>query len=653
MRIAYACYASAFVPDGVNNKIRAQLAWWRRAGHEAELFCLSPEPSTIGAEPVLAGHVFTFSGLRSRIGATLGIAQAVRRFAPDVIYLRQDIFVPPVWADFGSVPLVVEINTDDRGEPLSGRVLGRLYHELTRGLTLRAAAGIVCVTHELARSPRLTRYGTPTIVIGNGTESGEIEPLPPARPARPAAAMLIGYQGPWTGVDKAIALARALPEMDLHLIGADVSAGRQTLPSNVILQGSLSRSAYREVLADVDFGIGPLALHRIGMAEASPLKVREYLLHGLPVLTAHCDTDFLDEDPWFLLRLSNTEDNVERNLPAIRAWIDSVHGRRVPRAAVIDRVANEGKESVRVDFLDGLVHAPPGATRRRGRRRPASVETPPLKPRAYYRAVDGYQRARTAWSGLNHAPAQQQGVRILGYHRVADDGDVMAVSPDDFRRQMEAVLASGARVVRLDAALELLKNPLDRLYVCVTFDDGYRDTLDHAAPILGDLGIPATVFLPTAFVDGRMTYHWYRGVPPPALDWDGVAELVADGTIDVQSHSRTHPRLPVLDESRAFDELVRSREDIERRVGKPVSIFCYPAGLYGTRETRLVLKAGYRSAVTCRPGINQIGADPTQLRRILVAWSDDLKRFEAKLAGRLDRPSRLTEAMQRRRGAVR
>jgi peptidoglycan/xylan/chitin deacetylase (PgdA/CDA1 family) len=650
VRIAYACYASAFVPDGVNKKIRAQLAWWRRAGHEAELFCLSPEPSAIEAEPVLAGHLFAFSGLRSRIGATVALARAVRRFAPDVVYLRQDIFVPPVWAGFGSVPLAVEINTDDRGEPLSGRILGRLYHELTRGLTLRAASGIVCVTHELARLPRLTRYGKPIIVIANGAESAEIEPLPPARSARPAAAMLIGYQGPWTGVDKAIALARALPELDLHLIGGDVSPGRQILPPNVLLHGSLSRGAYREVLAGADFGVGPLALHRIGMAEASPLKLREYLLHGLPVLTAHCDTDFLGENPWFLLRLSNTENNVEPNLPAIRAWIDSVRGRRVPRAAVIDRLAIEGKESARVDFLERLIDVPRGAMRRRGRRRPATVETPLLKPRAYYRAVEGYQRGRTHWSGRNQAAAPQQGVRILGYHRVSDDGDVLAVRRDDFRRQMEAVLACGARVVRLDAALELLKNPLDCLCVCVTFDDGYRDTLDHASPILSELGIPATVFLPTAIVDGRMTYYWYRGVAPPALDWDGVAKLVADGSIDVQSHSRTHPRLPALDESRAFDELAGSKEDIER-LGKPVSVFCYPAGLYGTREARLVLKAGYRGAVTCRPGINQMGTDPTQLRRMLVAWSDDLRRFEAKLAGRLDRPSRLTEAMQRRRGA--
>lgn len=653
MRIAYACYVSAFKDDGVNKKIRAQIDYWRRAGHETELFCLSPEPGTGVAEPALDGHVFTFSGLRWRIAATVALARAVRRFAPDVVYARFDIFVPPVWAAMGSVPMAFEINTDDRGEPLSERVFGRLYHELTRGLTLRAAAGIVCVTHELARSRRFACYGKPIIVIANGAESGEIEPLPPARSTRPTGAMLIGYKGPWTGVDKALALARALPEMDLHFVGADVVAETQSLPPNVILHGSLSRGAYRDVLAGADFGIGPLALHRIGMAEASPLKVREYLLHGLPVLTAHHDTDFLNENPWFLLRLPNSDDNVEHDLPAIRAWIGAVQGRRVPRAEVIGRLALEGKELARLEFLRRLVDAPHISTRARSWKRSGAVETPPLKPRAYYRAVNLYERARTAASGWTAPAAEQQGVRVLGYHRVADDGDVLAVRRDDFRRQMEAVLASGARIVRLDAAVELLKRPIDCLYVCVTFDDGYRDTLEDAAPILSELEIPATVFLATAIVDGQMNYNWYRGPAPPALDWDGVAQLVANGSIDVQSHSRTHPRLPALDERDAFDELATSKQEIERRVGHPVSIFCYPAGLYGARETRLVLETGYRNAVTCRPGLNQAGTDPTQLLRTLVSWSDDVGRFEAKLAGRLDRPSRLTEAAQRHRGAAR
>ncbi len=652
MRIAYACYVSAFAADGVNQKISTQLAHWRSAGHQAELFCLSPRPSRAGRQPQLSGHLFTYAGQRQRVRSTVALARSVRRFAPDLIYLRHDIFVPPVWAAMGAIPVAIEINTDDAGEALSGQALGELYHKLTRGLILRAAAGFVCVTHELARSPRLIRFNKPTVVIANGAGSTDTEPLPPADAARAAGAMLIGYPASWTGVDKAVALARALPEIDLHLVGE--VAPEPNLPANVILHGQLSRDAYRQVLSEVDFGLGPLALHRKGMAEASPLKVREYLMHGLPVLAAYNDTDFLDEDRWFLLRLPNREGNIEASLSEISAWIDAVRGRRILPAELNDRLAIETKESARLRFLEGLVGSR-GARKRHDRDRlhaPAGLRTPPLKPRPYYQAVDVIQRVRAQRAMRERPSSRQLGVRILAYHRVADDGDVLAVRRDAFRRQMEAVAACGAEAVRLDAVPALLRTPIDRLYVCVTFDDGYQDALDHAAPILRELGIPATVFLPTAITDGRMTFDWYRGAAPPALDWEGVAELIADGSIDVQSHSRTHPRLPALDDRQLYDELAGSKRDIERHVGQTVSSFCYPAGLYGAREARLVLEAGYLSAVTCRSGLNRTGADPTQLLRTLVGWGDDVRRFQAKLAGLLDRPSRLTEAMQRRRAGV-
>ena len=256
--------------------------------------------------------------------------------------------------------MVVEINTDNRREArLEGRV-GWAYNELSRKATLRATAGFVCVTHELARSVDLTRYAKPTAVIGNGADPAVTPALPPASGVRPGAVMLLGYPAAWAGVDKAITLAEAMPELDLHLVGAGVPDS--LLPANVRVYGRLPRESYREVLASADFGIGPLALHRKGMSEASPLKVREYLLHGLPVLTAHEDTDFLGEEPWFLRRLPNREDNVATGVPAITEWAKSVAGRRVPRADVVARLGMEGKEAARLAFLAGLIRNSSGIT---------------------------------------------------------------------------------------------------------------------------------------------------------------------------------------------------------------------------------------------------------------------------------------------------
>jgi peptidoglycan/xylan/chitin deacetylase (PgdA/CDA1 family) len=280
---------------------------------------------------------------------------------------------------------------------------------------------------------------------------------------------------------------------------------------------------------------------------------------------------------------------------------------------------------------------------------------PAIKPLGYYLAVDGYQRYRVARARRRGGRERQpDGVRILAYHRVSAERDVLAVHPSTLRRQLEHLLASPAQVVTLDAALDLLEEPVHGRYVAVTFDDGYRDTLEVAAPILRELGVPATVFLPTGVLDGTAAYDWYRRRPaPPAMTWDEVTALRRDGLIGVGSHSRTHPCLPALPEARVREELARSKARIERHTGAPVSSFCYPAGLYGTREVRLVAEAGYRAAVTCRNGINPGGAGLGELRRDLIGWRDDVERFALKLSGALDASGALTEAMQRRRSRPR
>ena len=366
MRIAYACYVAAYTTDGVNDKIGAQVSEWRQMGHDVALYCLSPPPPPCDQVPRVQGSIFTFSGAARRFWATATLARAIRHFSPDVVYIRYDLFLPPLPPCLWRLPVVLEINTDDRKETRVDGRAGWLYNELTRSAAFRASAGLVCVTNELAHSASVARFRKPTIVIGNAGRAGDSEALDAPQPGgRPSAVMLVGYMAPWAGVDKLRELCEALPMLDIHVVGeVGETIGRDSALANLHLHGRLDRDQYRPILAAADFGIGPLALHRKGMSEATPLKVREYLMHGLPVVIAHLDTDFAGAVPWYLLRIPNTEQAIRGSLPAIEAWIESIAGRRVKQAEVLDRIGIEAKERSRIAFFEDVARRPRSRWRR-------------------------------------------------------------------------------------------------------------------------------------------------------------------------------------------------------------------------------------------------------------------------------------------------
>jgi peptidoglycan/xylan/chitin deacetylase (PgdA/CDA1 family) len=182
-------------------------------------------------------------------------------------------------------------------------------------------------------------------------------------------------------------------------------------------------------------------------------------------------------------------------------------------------------------------------------------------------------------------------------------------------------------------------------HVAVTFDDGYRDLLD-VAPLLERLKIPATVFVCSGVLDGEASFTWYP-VPPPLLGWEDLGRLVARGWITVGAHTRTHPILPLLADATARDEIAGSKTALEERLQVPVEAFCYPGGLFNDRDVSLVAEAGFKYACTCEPGTNDASTDLFRLRRTMIDRRDRTIDFRAKLAGRLDRPSRLRSRVRR------
>lgn len=361
MRVAYVCYWFLLEKDGVAHKVDAQVAQWRAAGVEVEIFCLVRVFPDRG-DQTTAWHTFYFDSPLQRLAATRTLARAVEEWAPDVVYLRYDLFLPPLYPLLRRHPTVIEINADDKEEAklrVDRARVASAYNELNRRALLSRARGLVCVTHELSRSSSFAPFGKPTEVIANGVDLDELRPLA-AAPAldRPRVGFLGSARQTWHGIDKLAWLARELPGVDFDIVGYDQGFLEEAIggpaPANMHARGVLSRGEYEPILERCEIAFGTLALHRKNMKEACPLKVREYLGYGLPVVIGYDDTDLDALHEWFVLRLPNEEGNVRAAKAEISSFLDATRGRRVPREAIEDRVGAVAKERRRLGFLREL-----------------------------------------------------------------------------------------------------------------------------------------------------------------------------------------------------------------------------------------------------------------------------------------------------------
>lgn len=353
MRIAFLVNWREGATSGIFAKVKAQTAVWTASGHEVGLFVTTegaarsdwaalPQAEHVGVRGPGAG-----AKLRARESA----ARAAGRWRPDVVYLRHGLPHPALLHLARQVPLVVEVNGDDLVELPHVAPRQVTAAKLARGLLLRSSAGLVFVTRELAARESFARYGRPSVVVANGIDLAAVPAL--ARPTEgPLAFALVGNpRTPWHGTDQVADLARTRPEWQVHLVGPGPDELGGEIPPNLVIHGLLGQEALMRVLSRVDVGFGTLALHRAGLQEASALKVRQYLAHGVPVVLGNEDTDFPGGAP-FLLEVPNREGALVSRSAEIEAFARRWRGVRVPPEAIA-HLDYAVKERARLEFLAG------------------------------------------------------------------------------------------------------------------------------------------------------------------------------------------------------------------------------------------------------------------------------------------------------------
>ena len=235
------------------------------------------------------------------------------------------------------------------------------------------------------------------------------------------------------------------------------------------------------------------------------------------------------------------------------------------------------------------------------------------------------------------------GVPVLMYHSIADDDSSQphpyfntGTSPRVFAEQMRYLRDEHYNVLTLAELHRLLDghHAVPERSVVLTFDDGYRDFLAEAWPVLREHGFPATVFLSTDFVGSS---HMGRA----CLSWDEIRQARREGVI-FGSHTASHPRLVTLHDEEIAREWISSKARIEQELGEKIDLFAYPftfpeANADFVRRLQHILQdAGYIQGVTTIVGTALASEGNYFLPRLPINTFDDACLFRAKLDGDYD-----------------
>ena len=236
-------------------------------------------------------------------------------------------------------------------------------------------------------------------------------------------------------------------------------------------------------------------------------------------------------------------------------------------------------------------------------------------------------------SRLNGVLLGQTGV-VVAFHHVSDARDErgLSIDPAMFERYCRFFRRHFQVIPLRDFVANLERRaPLDR-QLAITFDDGYRNNFDYAAPVLEKLGLPATFFVVSQWIGSDVVPWWDReqNLRHPWMTWDQVRSLRRRG-FDIGAHTRTHVDLGQISGAAARDEIVGGRFELEQQVGEPIDLFAYP---YGGRHNLadanrdLVRAAGFRCCCSCYGGVTAAGDDPFCLQRVPVSpWYSSPSHF--------------------------
>lgn len=165
--------------------------------------------------------------------------------------------------------------------------------------------------------------------------------------------------------------------------------------------------------------------------------------------------------------------------------------------------------------------------------------------------------------------------------------------------------------------------------VLITFDDGWKDTKE-AAVYLNKLGFKATFYIISGFFDA-----------PQYLSADEVQELAANPKFEIGSHTHTHfilkeADLNSLDTCEIAEEIISSKDILEKVIKKPVTSLAWPYGHNTAQAIELAKQFGYTSTMHVnRDAHNAPGNSPYFTRRLNIDGNCSVEDFRTMVETRI------------------
>lgn len=248
-------------------------------------------------------------------------------------------------------------------------------------------------------------------------------------------------------------------------------------------------------------------------------------------------------------------------------------------------------------------------------------------------------------------------VPILLYHNVGSYQDEMmedGLSTETFAFQMNFLSVNGYAVVALEQAVDHLlgKIKLSPKSMAITIDGGYKDALTNVLPILRKYELPATFFIPPAFIGSE---RLIKGEPIQCLNWDGVKEIIRSGyEIGLLAYEGRYIK-DQDDEQSIKEDIVKSLELIDSRLNAQVRYCAFKEGVPGQSLWNFLQGLGFQAVLTQCPtnqpttlaGIGRIQIDDADHNIFLTKISDTYLFFKDKPSWKYIRRYRLDRLAHR------